>query len=63
MLFERDSSFISAFTFTIFARFAKFNVERVSWKERTEQETVAMINVLEFPPKESFSRLVNLESL
>lgn len=63
MLFERDSSLISALTLTIFALFAKLSVERVYWKQRTEQETVAMMNVFEFPPKESLSKLVNFESL
>lgn len=60
---ERDYSFIKALTFTIFARFAKLRVERVSWKHKTFLETVAIKKVLELPPKESLSKLVSFESL
>lgn len=48
---------------TIFALFAKFNVDRVYWKQSIFLEIVAIKNVLEFPPKESRSRHVNFESL
>ena len=63
MLVDKDSSFMWAFTLTIFALLAKFNVDKVSWKQRTEQEIVAMMNVFEFPPKESLNKFVNFESL
>lgn len=63
MFVERDYSFIWALTFTIFALLAKFNVESVYWKHNIEHEIVAIINVLEFPPKESLSKFVSFESL
>lgn len=52
-----------ALTLTIFARLAKFNVDRVSWKQRIEVETVATMNVFEFPPRLSLSKQVSFESL
>lgn len=61
-LVERDYSFTSAFTFTIFALLAKFKVDRVSWKHRIDVEMVATMNVLEFPPKLSLRRQVSFES-
>lgn len=63
MLVDKDYSLMWALTFTIFARFAKFRVESVSWKQRTEQDIVAIMDVLEFPPNESRSKFVNFESL
>jgi len=51
-----------ALTFTILALFAKFNVDKVSWKHKTFRDIVAIKNVLELPPNESRSKLVNLES-
>ena len=60
---ERDSSFISAFTFTILALFAKLRVDRVYWKQRIEVETVATMKVFELPPRLSLRRQVNFESL
>ena len=62
MLEERDYSLINAVTLTILALFAKFKVERVSWKLSTELDIVAMMIVLELPPKESLSKQVSLES-
>lgn len=63
MLLIRDYSLIWALTFTIFALFAKFKVERVSWKQWTELDIVPIIKVFEFPPKESLSKFVSFESL
>jgi hypothetical protein len=63
MLVESDSSLIRALTFTILALFAKLSVESDSWKHRIEGETVAIMKVLEFPPRLSFKRHVSFESL
>lgn len=61
-LVERDSSLTRAFTLTILARLAKFNVESVSWKHCYDVDIVATMNVFEFPPKESLKRHVSFES-
>ncbi len=60
---ESDSSFIKAFTLTILALLAKFNVERVYWKLNAKLDTVAIMMVLELPPSESLNKQVSLESL
>lgn len=62
-MLERDYSFINALTFTILALLAKFKVDRVYWKLNNAHETVAIIIVFEFPPKESRSKQVSFESL
>lgn len=45
------------------ARLAYFRVLRVSSKLISAGETQAIIEVREFPPKESYNILVNFESL
>lgn len=63
MLDDKDSSFINALTLTIFARLAKFKVDRVYWKLKAILEIAAIIIVLELPPNESLNKHVSLESL
>lgn len=63
MLLESDSSFTNALTLTIFARLAKFKVDKVYWKLTDKVETVAIMIVFELPPKESLNKHVNFESL
>ncbi len=60
---DNDSSFIKALTLTILARLAKFKVERVYWKLKAIPDTVAIMIVFEFPPKESRNKQVSFESL
>ena len=62
MLVESDSSLTKALTLTILALLAKLSVDRVSWKLKAVLATVAIIMVFEFPPRESLSRQVSLES-
>lgn len=45
------------------ARYAKYNVERVSAKDDEAWLILAIINVLEFPPNESLNINVSFESL
>ncbi len=63
MFDDNDSSLIKAFTFTILARFAKFSVDKVSWKLNAMLETAAIMIVFEFPPNESLNKQVSFESL
>lgn len=60
---DSDYSLIRAFTLTILALFAKLRVESDYWKHKIEGETVAIMKVLELPPRLSFKRQVNFESL
>lgn len=62
MLVDRDYSLTRALTLTIFARFAKFKVERVYWKHNMEVVMVATMKVFELPPRLSRKRQVNFES-
>ncbi len=62
-IFPLDSSLIEALFFIILALYANLSVERVSEKAPEAGEILAIINVLEFPPSESLSKKVNLESL
>ena len=45
------------------ARSANLSVAQVSSKAKVEGDMVAMMVVLQFPPRESCSKWVNLESL
>ncbi len=63
MFDDNDSSLINAFTFTILALFAKFNVDNVSWKLNAILDTAAIMIVFELPPKESLNKHVSFESL
>ena len=63
MFVDKDSSLIRALTLTILARLAKFKVDSVYWKQSNELAIVAMMKVLELPPKESRSKQVSFESL
>jgi hypothetical protein len=63
MLDDKDYSLIKALTLTIFARLAKFKVDRVSWKLKAILETAAIMIVFELPPNESLNKQVSLESL
>ena len=60
---DKDSSLIWALSLTNLALCANFNVDKVYWKDYEILDTVATINVLEFPPKESLSTKVSFESL
>lgn len=57
------SSLIEALFFIILARYANFKVDNVSLNEVEEGLMFAIIIVFEFPPRESLSRKVSLESL
>ena len=63
MFDDKDSQLIKAFTLTIFARFAKFKVDKVYWKLNAILDTAAIIIVFELPPKESLNKHVSFESL
>ena len=63
MFFSSIYSFTLAFNFMFFAFAAKFNVDRVYEKNPSFAETVANNIVFEFPPSESFSIFVSIESL
>lgn len=53
------SSLIEALFFIILALCANFNVDSVSWNDVDAAETAAIMQVLELPPRESFSKKVN----
>ena len=57
------SSFIIGLFFIFFALWAKYKVDRDSLKASWEGLIIAIIVVLQFPPRESWSNLVNFESL
>ena len=64
MLIDPDeSSLITALFFISLALCANFNVERVSPNELLLGDMLAMITVLEFPPRESHNKKVSFESL
>ena len=63
MFFSSISSFTLAFSFMFLALAAKFNVDKVYEKKASLAATVANKMVLEFPPSESFSIFVRIESL
>lgn len=48
---------------TIFARDAKFKVDKVYWELNVILDTAAIIIVFELPPKESLNKHVSFESL
>mmetsp|Transcript_7867 Transcript_7867/g.33098 ORF Transcript_7867/g.33098 Transcript_7867/m.33098 type:complete len:209 (-) Transcript_7867:550-1176(-) len=56
-------SLTTALFFIILAREAKVRVARLSWKLDSSGFTVAMMEVLLLPPRESLRRYVSLESL